>query len=113
MSEQTPEKENEVGVIAYMFSNDKQAATRLFPLLKLFYDGVYKNSVGIMDAKTSEGEPVLLLVGITHEEDGTTSTVPIAKVLNEEALDGVLIPDGNGGWLEVGDQWDEVNDTKH
>lgn len=116
MSEKTPDtvEENDKGVIAYMFANDKSAHAHLFPLLKMFYDGVYDNTVGIMQAfDKDENKEVLLLVGITHEMDGTTSTIPLAKILMEEALDNLEIPDGQGGWMEVGDQWSETDVTEH
>lgn len=113
MSDQTPEQE-EKGVIAYIFSNDQSSVPRLLPLLRMFYNGVYENSVGIMEVmdKTT-GKPALVLVGITHEDDGTTTTVPIAQVLNEAAVDSFELPDGEGGWIDPIDQWAEVDATKH
>lgn len=113
MSDQTPEQ-NEVGVIAYIFSNDHDAVGRLLPLLRMFYNGVYENSVGIMEVMDKRtGKPALVLVGITHEDDGTTTTVPIAQVLNEAAVDFFELPDGEGGWMDPTDQWTEVNGTKY
>lgn len=88
------------GVIAYMFSNDKDGADRLLSFLRMFYEGVYRNTVGIMEAKNKDtGELELVLVGIDHSDDGMTDTFPIAKILNANDAVRYLAPDSEGGWL--------------
>lgn len=117
MSEKTPEvaaTEEDKGTIAYMFSNSKEDAERLFALLQLFYRGVYENTIGIMKAKDRHTDKErIVLVGIEHQEDGTTTTIPLVSVLDEKAVSKLLLPDGEGGWLEPEDQWTEVDATKH
>lgn len=96
----TPVSPEEPGVIAYMFSNDAGGADRLLSFLRMFYEGVYKNTVGIMEAKNKDtGELELVLVGINHSEDGMSDTFPIAKILTAHDATRYLAPDSEGGWL--------------
>lgn len=100
MSDNVTPVTEEPGVIAYMFSNDKDGADRLLSYLRMFYEGVYKNSVGIMEAKNKDtGQLELVLVGINHGEDGLTDTFPIAKILSAHDAVRYLAPDSEGGWI--------------
>lgn len=94
--------EENMGVIAYMFSNDrKNGAKRLQPFLDMFYSGVYQNTIGVMEAKNSEtGEVELVLVGLQHVGEDTL-TFPIAKILDHSTSQVYLSPDGKGGWIDA------------
>lgn len=109
---ETPEQldNEEPGVIAYMFSNDQQATPRLLPLLKMFYRGVYENTVGLMEAKNRDtGNVEMLLVGLEHDENGMTNTFPLAKILDAATAIRYLAPDSEGGWLEDPDFEQEIS----
>ena len=97
---QTPEAEDEDGLIEYMFTNDLTSVQRLRPLLHMFYKGVFTNTIGIMNALNTEtDEEELILVGVEHTEDGRTLTYPIASILDNTLASKYVGPDGRGGWL--------------
>lgn len=102
MSDENIQTQNEEpGLIAYMFTNDRQAGWRLQPFLDMLYRGAFENTLGIMEALNTETDEVeLLIVGIQHNEDGTTDNIPIARVLDINLVSKYLAPDGKGGWLE-------------
>lgn len=98
---QTPCENEEAGLIAYMFTNHAEQAPMLQQLLDMFYRGTYSNTIGVMSAKNSlTNKEELLIVGIDHEEDGNTSTYPLAKVLTPDEVAKYVGPDGKGGWLD-------------
>lgn len=103
MSDENTQTQNEEdsGLIAYMFTNDRQASWRLQPFLDMLYRGAFENTLGIMEALNKETDEVeLLIVGIEHNDNGTTSNIPIARVLDINLAAKYLAPDGKGGWLD-------------
>lgn len=97
---QTPEQADEPGLIAYMFTNNKEQGPVLQQILDLFYRGVHDNTIGLMSAYNKKtGEEELVLVGVLH--DGMiTNTFPLARVfVGTEGAETYLGPDGKGGWL--------------
>lgn len=97
---QTPEDKD--GLIAYIFTNDKERAGYLHQLLDLYYRGVFDNTIGIMVGKQRDtGEEHTLIVGVAHGQDGLTSTFPLARVLGPEEASRYVGPDlTTGGWLD-------------
>lgn len=97
---QTPEAEDEGGMIAYMFTNHREQGFMLQQLLDMFYRGAFSNTIGIgsfLNNETDEEE--LLIVGVDHGDDGITRTYPLAKVLGPTETSKYIGPDGQGGWL--------------
>lgn len=93
--------DEEQGLIAYMFTNDRTQLPKFQKLLDLYYQGVFTNSVGIMEAKHKiTGELETLLVGVEHLEDGNTVTYPLARILSPDEAALFVGPDCEGGWLE-------------
>lgn len=107
---QTPVIEDEEpGLIAYMFTNDRTQLPQFQQLLDVYYKGVFENAVGIMQAKHKvTGELSTLLVGVEHLEDGNTVTYPLARILSFDEASSYVGPDCQGGWLE--DVEDEEED---
>lgn len=90
-----------VEVVEYIFTNDP---TNPNPqqILHLFYEGVFKNLVGIMHAKHKpSGEIHTVLVGLDKGGDGYINTYPLARILSREEQDEYLAPDGKGGYPDV------------
>lgn len=98
MSEGTQNEEVEFN--QYIFSNN-MTDPRLAMLLEMFYRGVLQNTVGIMLAKDvgNDGKDALLLVGVEANDDGTTSTYPLARILDPLEVGNYRSPDGKGGWF--------------
>lgn len=94
--ELTQEEENEY--VLHVFSNVANDAPAL-SMLMMFADGVFKNKVGLMRAKHAEtGEETLILVGIETQEDGSSLTYPLARVMTAEEATFYHSPDGLGGF---------------
>jgi hypothetical protein len=95
----TPETE-ERGYIAYLFTNDKNKAFVLHQLLEMFHNGVFQNTIGLMEAKNRDtGKVETLIVGVEHN-GAETFTYPLARLLDPEEGAKYAGPDGNGGWLD-------------
>lgn len=83
----------------FIFTND-QTNPFLQQILHAFYDGVLNNKLGVMQAKDAEsGDLVTLLVGLVRTEEGGINCFPLAKILDGNAAEKYLAPDGNGGWV--------------
>jgi hypothetical protein len=96
-----PAVENEVELVEYVFTNDH---TNPYPqqILHLLYDSVFKNLVGIMQAKhRTTGDVHTLLVGLEKAEEGSINTYPLARILSLEEQNEYLAPDGKGGFPDV------------
>jgi hypothetical protein len=93
--------EEDTGLIAYMFTNDAKQSYLLQQLLDMYYRGAYSNTIGIMSALNTETEETeLLIVGVSHDEDGLTNTFPLARILTPQEVGKYRGPDGKGGWLD-------------
>lgn len=93
----------ELELVEYIFTNNK---TNPFPqqILHMLYDGVFKNLVGIMEAKHApSGEIHTLLVGLDKADDGTIDTYPMARILSQAEQSEYLAPDGKGGFSNDSD----------
>ena len=93
----------EFSPVLYKFTNQEESQY-LDSLLAMFYQGVYDNQLGIMQAFNiqTEGEE-LILVGVAADENGKPVCFPIAKVLAAEDVKNYLSPDGKGGWFDERD----------
>lgn len=81
----------------WVFANEMNPA--LIQMFHSFYDGVFKNRIGIAHVKEAEtGRICTMLVGVNPTEDGT-QLFPLARVLDEQDVNTFLSPDGNGGWI--------------
>lgn len=103
MSRKKTQKNKEVDINLYVFSNDTQDQGTV-QLLQMFYRGAYSNSVGIMRAlNTSTDKVESILVGLEVEE-GETKLIPLAKVLEPQDVPNYLSPNGKGGWFGRDDE---------
>lgn len=88
----------EVEMNMYVFSNIAHDAPAM-SLIQMFYDGVLKNEVGIMRARVAGTEDtVLVLVGVSKDEDGSVNCYPLAKILDAEQATYLESPDGLGNY---------------
>jgi len=102
-NETNTEATNEISPVLYTFTN-KEEAGYLDNILAMFYQGVYDNQIGIMEAFNLDTETTeLILVGVAADEDNKPVCFPIAKVLAAEDVSKYLSPDGNGGWFDERD----------
>lgn len=84
----------------YKFTN-KAEAPHLDNLLAMFYQGVYDNTIGIMDAWNLETEQEeMILVGVAADENGKAVCFPLARLLRAEEVPQYLAPDGNGEYFD-------------
>ena len=84
----------------WVFSNDKAATQPARQLFHLFYDGVFKNRIGIMHCyNKATGKVDTVLVGIQSNGEEGVATWPLARILTEGEQDNYYAPDGNGGYL--------------
>lgn len=103
------EKDTPREVTLYTFSN-KEERPHLEALLRMFYEGAFRNHIGISEAFDREAkEEVLLLVGVTKDEKGEIINFPIARCLKAEEVVNFLGPDGKGGWVGNSDEADTSN----
>jgi hypothetical protein len=84
----------------YKFTN-KAEAPHLDNLLAMFYQGVYDNTIGIMDSwnLTTEQEE-MILVGVEADENGKAVCFPLARLLRAEEVPNFLAPDGKGEYFD-------------
>lgn len=95
--------------ILFKFTN-KEESPWLDSVLAMFYDGVFRNRVGIMDAWNLETEQEeTVLVGIELDENGKPDCFPLAKLMRAEDVKNFLSPDGKGGYY---DQFDPRENEK-
>lgn len=84
----------------YKFTN-KADSPYLDSLLTMFYEGVFRNHVGIMEAwSLKDEEEHMILVGVQLDEDGKPECFPIARALRAEDVTNYLAPDGKGGYFD-------------
>lgn len=87
--------------VLYKFTNQEDSP-HLDNLLAMFYQGVYDNTVGIMDAfSLADEEPRTILVGVAADENGKPVCFPIAQLLRAEDVPNYLSPDGKGGYFDL------------
>lgn len=99
----TADAEQAFSTVLYKFTNQEESQY-LDSLLAMFYQGVYDNQLGIMQAFniTTESEE-LILVGVAADDNGKPVCFPLAKVLAAEDVKNYLSPDGKGGWFDERD----------
>lgn len=99
----TADAEQAFSPVLYKFTNQEESQY-LDSLLAMFYQGVYDNQLGIMQAFniTTESEE-LILVGVAADDNGKPVCFPLAKVLAAEDVKNYLSPDGKGGWFDERD----------
>lgn len=103
------EEHEEHQPILFKFTN-KEESPWLDSVLAMFYDGVFRNRIGIMDAWNLETEQEeTILVGIELDEEGKPDCFPLAKLLRAEDVKNFLSPDGKGGYY---DQFDPRDNEK-
>lgn len=91
-----------VKMYEWVFTNEKDNP---YPhrLLHAFYDGVFKNRVGVMTAKVKGTDQIhTLLVGVEVDEEGNVSCYPLAKILSADEHGQYLAPTGDGEFIEDG-----------
>lgn len=90
----------EASPILFKFTN-KAESPHLDALLTMFYEGAFRNHLGIMEAwSLADEEEHLILVGVELDEDGKPNCFPIAKCLRAEDVTNYLAPDGKGGFFD-------------
>ena len=93
----------EFSPVLYKFTNQEESQY-LDSLLAMFYQGVYDNQLGIMQAFNINTESEeLILVGVAADDNGKPVCFPLAKVLAAEDVKNYLSPDGKGGWFDERD----------
>ena len=86
--------------VLYKFTNREQSP-ELDSLLAMFYQAVYTNTLGIMQAwNIAKDEEELILVGVQLDENGKTDLYPIATTLRAEDVPNYLAPNGKGGFYD-------------
>lgn len=100
MSKKTQKKlkAQEIDINMIILSNDPQdeGAVQLF---QMFYNGVFGNSIGVMQAKNKDtGKIEALLVGVEGGEEGP-KVYPLARILDPSEVTMYLSPDGKGGYF--------------
>ena len=84
----------------YKFTN-KEESPYLDTLLTMFYHAAMNARIGIMEAMDAEtGKEVLVLVGITEQENGEVDCYPLARCLPAEEVGLYLQPDGKGNYIK-------------
>ena len=84
----------------YKFTN-KAEAPHLDNLLAMFYQGIYDNTIGIMDAFNLESQQEeMILVGVQADEDGKPVCFPLARLMRAEDVPNFLAPDGKGEYFD-------------
>lgn len=86
--------------ILYKFTN-KADSPYLDSLLTMFYEGAFRNHLGVMEAWSLEDEEEhIILVGVSLDDDGKPECFPIARCLRAEDVKSYLAPDGKGGYFD-------------
>lgn len=94
------EAATEKSPILFKFTN-KADSPYLDSLLTMFYEGAFRNHVGVMEAwSLKDEEEHIILVGVALDEDGKPECFPIAKCLRAEDVTNYLAPDGKGGYFD-------------
>lgn len=79
------EHPNGIEMTEWVFSDDAKNPAP-FMLFHAFYDGVFANKIGIMQATHTEtGEKAMLIVGVEVTEEGT-ALYPLARILESEEV---------------------------
>lgn len=103
VDEQAPEQAQRSPVL-YKFTN-QESSPNLDNILAMFYQGVYDNRIGIMEAYNIETETEeLILVGVELDENGKPICFPLCGVLRAEDIKNFLSPNGKGGYFDMLDQ---------
>lgn len=98
-----------VEMVEWIYSNDKSDKNPIRQLFHLFYDGVFKNRIGLMHCLNTETKEIdTVIVGIQTTDKGV-GTWPLARVLTEDEQGKYLAPDGHGSYLGL--QENSGNDT--
>ena len=87
--------------VLYKFTNAEQSP-QLDNILAMFYNGVYDNRIGIMEAFNLETETEeTILVGVELDENSKPICFPLCKVLRAEDVSKYLSPNGKGGYFDM------------
>lgn len=87
--------------VLYKFTN-AESSPNLDNILAMFYQGVYDNRIGIMEAFNLETETEeLILVGVELDENSKPICFPLCKVLRAEDVTKYLSPNGKGGYFDM------------
>lgn len=98
--EQAPEQAQHSPVL-YKFTN-AESSPNLDNILAMFYQGVYNNTIGIMEAYNIETEAEeLILVGVELDENSKPICFPLCSVLRAEDVTKFLSPNGKGGYFDM------------
>lgn len=90
--------------VLYKFTN-AESSPHLDNILAMFYQGVYNNTIGIMEAYNLDTEAEeLILVGVELDENSKPICFPLCKVLRAEDVTRYLSPDGKGGHFDMLDK---------
>ena len=109
----SPENPKTVAPVLYKFTNQKNSE-ELDTLLAMFYQGVYNNAIGIMQAlNLNTGKEDIILVGIQLDENGKPDCFPIAKGLRIEDVRDYQAPDGQGGFYDPLDPMETAKAKEH
>jgi hypothetical protein len=84
----------------WCFTNDKTNPA-IRQMFHAFYQGAFKNKLGLMHAKDKDGKVHTLIVGVEIQPDGVF-TYPLARCLEEDEINNFSAPDGEGGWCDDG-----------
>lgn len=98
--EQAPEQAQRSPVL-YKFTN-KAESPNLDNILAMFYQGVFDNRIGIMEAYNIETETEeAVLVGVELDENSKPICFPLCKILRAEDVKNYLSPNGKGGFFDM------------
>ena len=99
MTNEYNEVAEEFSPVLYRFTN-KEEGGYMDNILAMFYEGVYYNQLGIMEAFNLDTEKEeLILVGVEADDNNKPVCFPIAKILAAEDVAKYRSPDGKGGWF--------------
>lgn len=81
----TAEHPSGIEMTEWIFTDDPKNPAP-YMLFHAFYDGVFANKIGIMQATHTEtGEKAMLIVGVEVTEEGT-ALYPLARILESEEV---------------------------
>lgn len=93
----------EFSPVLYQFTNGGPNPN-LDAVLAMFYEGIYTNRIGIMQAFNLDSEEEeLILVGVEPDEDGKPVCFPLCRVLTDKMTRSYMAPDGKGGFFDLQD----------